>query len=165
MSCKSKEAHTDAYYNRVNSQFYDFVFQCKQLVLRNSYYILICCRDEKLLAQGLELHEVMQNLLAKHDGIASVSVLPSHTTDIASTSLLSQPTISSPPATENFCQPHEQKKDISPKASVSCQSAAATTTLPKDFIDEEEEEDDDFAQLARRLGAKFSCINMMPLVH
>ena len=38
-------------------------------------------RDEELLAQGLELNDNLQGLLAKHDAIASGSPLPAEVSD------------------------------------------------------------------------------------
>ncbi|KAK4749522.1 hypothetical protein SAY87_026971 [Trapa incisa] len=125
----------------------DLVDRCRSNQKRLTT-MLTASENEKLLARGLELHEVMENVLAKHDDIASGLVLPSHSTDNASTFAFStQTSISSPRATENCSEP---KKDISPEACASPQSPATTVTSSKDLIDAEEEEDDDFAQLARR---------------
>ncbi|XP_031397896.1 TOM1-like protein 6 isoform X2 [Punica granatum] len=110
--------------------------------------MLTTTEDEELLGRGLELLDVMQNSLAKHDAIANGSVVPSQATDIASESTVSsQSTSLSPPAAEKRSQPSETKRDISPRTNVSPQSPAAT--FSRGFVDEEEE-DDDFAQLARR---------------
>lgn len=99
-------------------------------------------RDEELLGRGLELHDQMQTLLAKHDAIASGSPMPVQQT--ASFTLQS---------TEKHIGPKESevKQEQTPMPCVS-PSTSTTTAISKSFIDEEEEEDDDFAQLARRLA-------------
>ncbi|GAV80855.1 VHS domain-containing protein/GAT domain-containing protein [Cephalotus follicularis] len=89
--------------------------------------------DEVLLARGLELNDILQSLLAKHDAIASGSILPPQVTNL------------SPKPTEvsaHSVKPTEVRDPRSPPAPVA--------TVMKGQIVEEEEEEDDFAQLARR---------------
>lgn len=100
------------------------------------------CSDEELLAQGLELNDNMQTVLAKHDAIASGSPLPSQIT-----SLSSQPTEARGP--DNKEKEVTKENGLFSKGSVA-RPSAPPVTIKKNIYDEEEEEEDDFAQLARR---------------
>ncbi|XP_050244088.1 TOM1-like protein 6 [Quercus robur] len=98
--------------------------------------------DEELLGRGLELNDILQGLLAKHDAIASGSPLPALLTNPSP-----QPTevsASSPKPSEVVSS---SPRDSSP-TSTTTQPVLAVTKAQK--IYEEEEEEDEFAQLARR---------------
>ncbi|PON53562.1 Target of Myb protein [Parasponia andersonii] len=99
--------------------------------------------DEELLARGLELNDSLQNLLAKHDAIASGSPIPAQLTHF------------SPQGTETSASSLRQSevrdfspRDFSPRPNVNPSAPVAPTTRGQ--IYEEEEEEDEFAQLARR---------------
>lgn len=101
-------------------------------------------RDEELLGRGLELNDILQNLLAKHDAIASGSPLPNQVTNV------------SPQRTETSASSLKQSevrdsspRDLSPRPNPIPSPPASTMTRSQ--IDEDEEEEDEFAQLARRL--------------
>lgn len=94
--------------------------------------------DEELLGQGLELNDSLQNVLAKHDAIASGSPLP---TQVRSS--ISRPT--------DMHVPHSKPtevREVSPKSIVT--PSAPVTPVSREQAEDEEEEEDDFAQLARR---------------
>ncbi|WOK93682.1 target of Myb protein 1-like [Canna indica] len=76
--------------------------------------------DEELLAQGLELNDNLQGLLAKHDAIASGSPLPAEVS---------------------------KSPDLLPSPEVHIIPQSAATNC---YVEEPDDEDDDFAQLARR---------------
>ncbi|XP_075638316.1 TOM1-like protein 6 [Castanea sativa] len=98
--------------------------------------------DEELLGRGLELNDILQGLLAKHDAIASGSPLPALLTNSSP-----QPTevsASSPKPSEVVSS---SPRDSSPTSNTT-QPVLAVTKAQK--IYEEEEEEDEFAQLARR---------------
>ncbi|XVE80795.1 hypothetical protein DITRI_Ditri15bG0008900 [Diplodiscus trichospermus] len=95
--------------------------------------------DEELLAQGLELNDGLQSILAKHDAIASGSPIPIQVANVSP-----KPTEAS---TSSKPSPNEAKNS-SPAPNISPPAPIATVTRSQ--IDEEEEEEDDFAQLARR---------------
>ncbi|XP_048319916.2 TOM1-like protein 6 [Ziziphus jujuba] len=99
--------------------------------------------DEELLGRGLELNDILQNLLAKHDAIASGSPLPNQVTNV------------SPQRTETSASSLKQSevrdsspRDLSPRPNPIPSPPASTMTRSQ--IDEDEEEEDEFAQLARR---------------
>lgn len=94
--------------------------------------------DEELLGQGIELNDNLQTVLAKHDAIASGSLIPLQITSSAA-----------PPsdAHNSPIKPTEEQVENS-KSSV-----ATSPPVPppsRNEPDEEEEEEDDFALLARR---------------
>lgn len=92
--------------------------------------------DEELLAQGLEMNDSLQSVLARHDGIASGAPLPNHKRDV---SVQQNESINSNAnATEARGTPVENGK--SPVSDAPSSKALA----------EEEEEEDEFALLARR---------------
>ncbi|XP_059668114.1 TOM1-like protein 6 [Cornus florida] len=100
--------------------------------------MLTLTRDEELLAQGLELNDSLQSVLAKHDAIASGSPMPTQGTNI--NPQLTQVRDSSLKATEG--------RESSP---INSNPSAPVVALTRGMLEEEEEEEeDDFAQLARR---------------
>lgn len=107
-----------------------------------------CNRDEELLAQGLELNDNLQTLLAKHDAIASGSPLPTE--------------ISIPGPSTIACE--TSGSNLGPSTVVSETSGSipgpstvvSPTTVTRVYYDEEEDEDDEFAQLARRSCSKLA---------
>lgn len=108
-----------------------------------SQQYLYFVRDEELLGRGLELNDILQNLLAKHDAIASGSPLPSQVTNV------------SPQHTEPSASSLKQSevrdsslRNLSPRPNAIPSPPATAMTRQ---INEEEEEEDEFAQLARRL--------------
>lgn len=100
------------------------------------------CRDEDLLARGLELNDNMQTVLAEHDAIASGSPLPSQIMNLSP-----QPAETRGPNTKE--KEVKKENDLSPRDSVTSPSAPPVT-IKRNLYDDEEEEEDDFAQLARR---------------
>ncbi|PHT72759.1 hypothetical protein T459_23544 [Capsicum annuum] len=94
--------------------------------------------DEELLAQGLELNDNLQTVLAKHDAIASGSPLPTQfPNDNISAREMNDPSL----------KPAEVK---SPSPTADAKPSAPVLPATAGQIDEEEDEEDDFAQLARR---------------
>ncbi|KAF2305220.1 hypothetical protein GH714_003148 [Hevea brasiliensis] len=93
--------------------------------------------DEELLDRGLELNDSLQILLAKHDAIASGSLMPTQVNNLGA-------------------KPSEGSSNIiSTEVKGSCPSSSANATVSvanvtRSPIAEEDEEEDDFAQLARR---------------
>lgn len=103
-------------------------------------YFWQCGRDEELLGRGLELNDILQNLLAKHDAIASGLPIPTEVTNLS-------------PKPNEACAASSLKStdagDSSPTPNGNHPAPVASVT--RALIDEEEEEEDDFALLARRL--------------
>lgn len=106
---------------------------------------LICgCRDEELLAKGIELNDYIQNELARYDAIATGTPLPPQLTNFKHQSTA----VSSPKAN------HVSRPSSTPSA---LRSASLNVKRMQQYKDEEEEEEDedeededDFVQLARR---------------
>ncbi|GAB4833233.1 hypothetical protein Ancab_031480 [Ancistrocladus abbreviatus] len=106
--------------------------------------------DEELLALGLELHDAMQSVLAKHDAIASGTPLITYRTTHRS---------QADESPERNLKPSEPRYSSSPPNAEGSPSKAdgkmqtiepsSATPLGRNQVDEEEE-DDEFAQLARR---------------
>ncbi|EEF28561.1 protein transporter, putative [Ricinus communis] len=94
--------------------------------------------DEELLGQGLELNDSLQNLLAKHDVIASGHPMP---TQVANLSL----------KPSEGCSSSIKQMEVKDFGSSPSSNATVTgTSTTRSHLDEEDEEEDDFAQLARR---------------
>ncbi|VFQ71155.1 unnamed protein product [Cuscuta campestris] len=97
--------------------------------------MLATTRDEKLLAEGLELNDSLQSVLAKHDAIASGAIFPNSVSAID----------------ERSSETRDPALKIAEDGPNDTAAAAADAKPPRPIVDEEEEdEDDDFAQLARR---------------
>ncbi|GAB4833215.1 hypothetical protein Ancab_031461 [Ancistrocladus abbreviatus] len=106
--------------------------------------------DEEVLAQGLELRDAMQSVLAKHDAIASGTPLITYRTTQRS---------QADESPDRNLKPSEPRYNSSPpnaggspsKADGKMQTIEPSSTAPlgRNPVDEEEE-DDEFAQLARR---------------
>ncbi|GAB2272106.1 hypothetical protein Dimus_006925 [Dionaea muscipula] len=98
--------------------------------------------DEDLLAQGLELNDALQGVLAKHDAIASGTPLLTN-----GPNLKPQPNQlpdSGPnPNGESYTSKAEGKKQV-------VEASSGVVGLAITRVDEEEEEEDEFAELARR---------------
>ncbi|TYG99209.1 hypothetical protein ES288_A10G178000v1 [Gossypium darwinii] len=115
----------------------DLVNQCRSNQ-KKLMHTLTTTGDEELLARGLELNDVVQSLLAKHDAICSSSPLTMQVT----TSLSSKPSEASTVEKSNEAKSSSPASKISPPASVAI--------VTRNLIDEDEEEEEDFAQLTRR---------------
>ncbi|KAJ4970002.1 hypothetical protein NE237_003101 [Protea cynaroides] len=94
--------------------------------------------DEKLLGQGLALNDSLQSLLAKHDALASGSLLPAEVRD----------TRSSPTEERDSHSRPNEERGYSPQPNLSPSTVISSVTSGQ--IEDEEEDDDDFARLARR---------------
>lgn len=112
----------------------------------------LCCsflrfrRDEELLGQGLELNDSLQILLAKHDAIASGSVLPTKSPNLN----LSPQQPESSAATQKASEIRGSGlRDSSSPPNVN--NSSSTASVARSRIEEDDEEEDEFAQLARRL--------------
>ncbi|KAI4331652.1 hypothetical protein MLD38_029817 [Melastoma candidum] len=112
----------------------DLVSQCRSNQ-KKLMQMLSSTSNEALLAQGLELNDALQSVLARHDAIASGSPQPIEAPNL------------DPQQSETYGPVLNQGYTGSPTASVI--PSAPPSTLGKNFADEEEEEDE-FAQLARR---------------
>ncbi|KAL2500394.1 TOM1-like protein 2 [Forsythia ovata] len=116
----------------------DLVEQCRANQ-RKLMQMLTTTGDEELLGQGLELNDSLQNVLSKHDAIASGSPLPRQVTNVNTRSAEIPDTSLRPTeVTEQSSTPNSKP-------------TAPVIPVTGGLIDgEEEEEEDDFAQLARR---------------
>ncbi|KMT06604.1 hypothetical protein BVRB_7g157720 [Beta vulgaris subsp. vulgaris] len=92
--------------------------------------------DEELLAQGLEMNDSLQSVLARHDGIASGSPLPNHKKNV------------SVQQSELLDSNAKSTEGIEKTSAENNKSPASDAPLLK--TPEEEEEEDEFALLARR---------------
>nr|XP_043619416.1 TOM1-like protein 6 [Erigeron canadensis] len=100
--------------------------------------MLASTSDEELLGQGIELNDNLQNVLAKHDAIASGSPIPLQITS----------SITPPSSAHKSPNRHVEEKEENSNTSV---PASSPVPAPLNIKPEEEEEDeDDFALLARR---------------
>lgn len=117
----------------------DLVSRCRSNQ-KKLMQMLTTTGDEELLGRGLELNDILQNLLAKHDAIASG--LPIPPAEVANLS----------PKPAEACASSSLKStdvgDSSPTPNGNQPASVASVT--RALIDEEEEEEDDFALLARR---------------
>ncbi|KAH1047302.1 hypothetical protein J1N35_038086 [Gossypium stocksii] len=115
----------------------DLVNQCRSNQ-KELMHMLTTTGDEELLARGLELNDVVQSLLAKHDAICSGSPLTMQVTT----------SVSSKPSEASTVEKSKEVKSSSPVSNISPPATAAIVT--RNLIDEDEEEEEDFAQLTRR---------------
>lgn len=104
----------------------------------------VTCRDEELLARGLDLNDGLQSLLAKHDAIVSGLPVPTQATNVSP-----QPTEKSVSSSKQTEVKDSSASDSSPKPNTN--PSAPVGTMTRVQIYEDEEEEDEFAQLARRL--------------
>ncbi|KAB2008882.1 hypothetical protein ES319_D10G129800v1 [Gossypium barbadense] len=115
----------------------DLVNQCSSNQ-KKLMHMLTTTGDEELLARGLELNDVVQSLIAKHDAICSGSPLTMKVTT----------SVSSKPSEESTVEKSNEVKSSSPASNISPPASVAIVT--RNLIDEDEEEEEDFAQLTRR---------------
>nr|KJB74478.1 hypothetical protein B456_011G130400 [Gossypium raimondii] len=115
----------------------DLVNQCSSNQ-KKLMHMLTTTGDEELLARGLELNDVVQSLIAKHDAICSGSPLTMKVTT----------SVSSKPSEASTVEKSNEVKSSSPASNISPPASVAIVT--RNLIDEDEEEEEDFAQLTRR---------------
>ncbi|KAL2479312.1 ENTH/VHS/GAT family protein [Abeliophyllum distichum] len=114
----------------------DLVERCRANQ-RKLMQMLTTTGDEQLLGQGLELNDSLQNVLSKHDAIASGSPLPRRVTNVNTRSAeIHDSSLRPTEVTEQSSTPNSKP-------------TAPVIPVTGGLIDGEEEEDD-FAQLARR---------------
>lgn len=101
------------------------------------------CRDEELLCRGLELNDSLQSVLAKHNAIASGSVLSAQ-----STNLSTRHSGSSADTQKASEIRGSSLRDSSPPPNMNNSSSSAS--VARNQVNEDDEEEDEFAQLARR---------------
>ncbi|XP_021766237.1 TOM1-like protein 6 [Chenopodium quinoa] len=94
--------------------------------------------DEELLAQGLEMNDSLQSVIARHDGIASGAPLPNHKRDVS---------VQQKESVEESNAKVTEARDKSP---VEGSNSPASEAPVSKALAEEEEEEDEFAMLARR---------------
>lgn len=112
------------------------------------------CRDEELLARGLELNDSLQSLLAKNDAIASGLPLPT-------TNLSLQPAEMAASSSKHTETKDSSTSESSPRPKASPSAPVASSSRVQ--FDEDEEEEDEFAQLARRLSMTDGIFSCYPL--
>jgi len=104
------------------------------LPIRHLFCLLLACRDEDVLARGLELNDSLQVVLARHDAIASGVSLPL---------LLQAP------------EPRETSSSLKTCGAAALESAdsesSSSSSSSESETDEVEDVKDDFIQLAKRL--------------
>ncbi|XP_022157290.1 TOM1-like protein 6 [Momordica charantia] len=99
--------------------------------------------DEELLCRGLELNDSLQSVLAKHNAIASGSVLSAQ-----STNLSTRHSGSSADTQKASEIRGSSLRDSSPPPNMNNSSSSAS--VARNQVNEDDEEEDEFAQLARR---------------
>lgn len=95
--------------------------------------------DEELLAQGLEMNDILQSVIARHDGIASGAPLPNYKRDVSAQH------------TESVVDSNANCTEAKDKSLVEGSKSPASDAPGSEAPAEEEEEEDEFALLARRL--------------
>ncbi|XP_043815280.1 TOM1-like protein 6 isoform X3 [Manihot esculenta] len=94
--------------------------------------------NEELLDRGLELNDNLQIVLAKHDAIASGSLMPTQVNYL------------DPQPSEGYSSNIKSTEAEDSCPSSSSKAPVLVANVTRSPIDEEEEKEDDFAQLARR---------------
>ncbi|XP_057487598.1 TOM1-like protein 6 [Actinidia eriantha] len=115
----------------------DLINRCRSNQ-RKLMQMLTTTGDEDLLAQGLELNDSLQSVLAKHDAIASGSPLPTQVANFNPRSSAAHTSSPEPTYVKESSQTLTANNSALVAASVGGQ------------VEKEEDEEDDFAQLARR---------------
>ncbi|KAL2899984.1 TOM1-like protein 6 [Bienertia sinuspersici] len=116
----------------------DLADRCRANQKKLMQMITTTTRDEDLLAQGLEMNDSLQSVLARHDAIASGSPLPNHKKD---TNIQQNESV----------DPNAKAIEVGDKTPAeNGKSPVSDTPGSKAPIEEDEEEDDEFALLARR---------------
>ncbi|CAK9144499.1 unnamed protein product [Ilex paraguariensis] len=113
----------------------DLVDQCRANQ-KKLMQMLATTMDEELLGQGLELNDMLQSVLGKHDAIVSGAPLPIQVTNLN-------------PRSADVRDSSVKPTDVSSPA-LKAVPSAPVVPMPRGQAEEEDEEEDDFAQLARR---------------
>ncbi|CAH9069293.1 unnamed protein product [Cuscuta epithymum] len=132
-----------------NEVIVDLVDRCRASQ-KKLMQMLTTTGDEKLLAQGLELNDSLQSVLAKHDAIASGATAFPSSVSATINHQPSSPEPATPKVAENAAAAPDTKQP----------SYDLVAQPPIPILGEEEEEDDDFAQLARRHCSKTAQVQM-----